>query len=99
MHEALLELLPVESNGETVHLVLDVRQQPKDLGIGLQAHHTRREAEQQLVGAVTVVLGQARNGDVDVQLILYNLAYHLHLSLAAIGDDEVGQRLALFDKT
>ena len=95
VHKSLLELLPVEGDGKAMHLILDMRQQAEHLRIGFQSHHTGREAIQKFIGAVTVILCQTRNGDVDVQLVLNYLPHHFHLPLASVGDDKVGQRLAL----
>ena len=41
---------------------------------------------QQLIGAMTVVLRQASNGYVKVQIFLYHLACNLHLPCPAVDD-------------
>ena len=45
MHEAFLELLAVEGDSKSVHLVLDVRQKFEDIGVYLDLHGFWREAE------------------------------------------------------
>ena len=64
----------------------------KQFTVGLQAYHLCREAKQQFVGAVAIVLCESGYGNIEVQLVFYHFPNDVHLSLAAIRDDEVGQR-------
>jgi len=86
-------LVTVERDGETVYLVLQSGEHMKQFAVGLQLDAAGWKTIEQLVGAMAVVLGQSGNGDIKVQLVLDDLADHLHLSLSAIGYDEVGKGL------
>ena len=100
MQSVLGALVAVEGDGEAVHLVLYLREHTEELRVSLQANHLWRKAVEQLVGAVTVVLGKARDGYLQVEFILHNFPDDIHLALSAIGDDEVGQGCAfLFHAT
>ena len=44
---------------------------------------------------MAVVFGQARNGDVEVQLVLDDLPRHFHLPPATVHHQQLGQGLAL----
>ena len=79
-----------------MHLVLDVRQKLENLRVYLDLHGFWRESEEQLICAVTVVFGKSCNRNTEMKLVLYNLADHLHLAFAAVGDDEVWQLFAFF---
>ena len=94
---ALRALLAVEGDGEAVHLVLHLRHQAEQFAARLEPHRCRREAVEQFAGAVTAVLSQARDGDVQPQFVLHHAPYHLHLSHAAVRHDEVRQGVALVD--
>ena len=58
----LAAFLPVEGNGETVHLLLNVRQKVEQGRSGTDADQHGRKAAEQFGGAVPVVLGQSGNG-------------------------------------
>ena len=58
-------LVAVKLYGIAVHLVLYLRQNMEQLGVGLQRDGLRRIAVEQFVGAVTIVL--CESGDRDVQ--------------------------------
>ena len=58
----LAAFLPVEGNGETVHLLLNVRQKVEQGRSGTDADQQGRESAEQFGRAVTVVLGQSGDG-------------------------------------
>lgn len=92
---AFAALVLVKGDGEAVHLVLNLFEEMEEGVGGLHSHHGRREAEEEFGSVVAVVLGEAGNGDVEVQLVLDDLASHLHLSSSAIDDKQLGKGLPL----
>ena len=91
--------LAVKFDGEAVHLVLHLGEGAEELAVGLQADFGGRETGEQSPRAVTVVLGQTGDGDVEAQFVVHHLPHHLHLAASAVGYDEVGQGLALVFET
>ena len=83
-------LVSMEFYGEAMYLVLYLCEYMKELTVCLQGYAERREAVEQFVGTVTVVLGQSCNGDIEIQLVLYHLSDDLHLTFSAVSDDKVG---------
>ena len=89
----------MEGDGKAVHLVLYAFEQMEECALLLQPDAHRGEAEEELGCAVAVVLGQAGNGDVQPQRVFHHFADDLHLSLATVGNDEVGEGSALGNHT
>ena len=71
--KGLAAFLPVEGNGETVHLFLDVRQKVEQGRSGTDADQYGRESAEQLGGAVSVVLGQSGDGGMSIPSSLQHL--------------------------
>ena len=65
---------------------------------GAEAYDLRGEAVEEFGGAMAVVLGEACNGDREVQLVVDDLSGYLHLSFASIDHEQVGQGLPLVGK-
>ena len=89
----------MEFDGEAMHLDLDLCQHMKKFAVHLQRYMDGWEAVEQFVGAVTVVFGEAGNGDIKVQFVLDYLSDDLHLALTTICDDKVGEGLFFFHQT
>ena len=87
----LAALVAVEGDGKAVHLVLNLCEQTEQGTVYLHADGGRRKAVEQFVRAVLVVFGQSGNRDIQMQPVLDHLAHGLHLSLATVGNDQIGQ--------
>ena len=61
----------------------------KEWAVSSQSDCLLREAVKQLVRPVSIVFCQSRDGNFEVQFILYNLPDYLHLPLASIRYNEV----------
>lgn len=83
----LRSLVAVELYGIAVHLVLYLRQNMEQFGVGLQRDSLRRIAVEQFVGAVAIVLCKSGNGYVQSQFALHNLSHDAHLSQSTVGDN------------
>lgn len=65
----------------------------------LDAESLRRESIQNLRRPVAVVLGQSNDGNLQVQFVFHDFAYHFHLSLSTVGQYQVGQFTLFFQNT
>ena len=96
MEGVLGTLVAVEGDGIAVHLVLYLGEHFEEFAFHIESDCLCGPPEQQFVGAVAVVFGQSRNGYIEFQFSFHHLSHHIHLPLAAIGDDEVGEGRLLF---
>lgn len=92
--ERLASFLPMERDGEAVHLVLNARQEVEQRRGGPQTDQQRRIAAVEFGRAVAVILGQTGNRDVEPQRHEH-LVDDAHLPLAAVGDNQVGEFASL----
>lgn len=85
----------VERDGKAVNLILYLFEQVEERVGGFEPHHLGREAIEQFGGVVAVVLGQSGDGYFEVELVLYDLSCHLHLSPATVDYQQLGEGFAL----
>ncbi len=88
---AFAALILVESDGETMHLVLYLREEFEHETLYRHADRFGREAEQEFRSPVFPVFCQPGYRNVQVQFVLDHFAYDFHLPLSTVGDDQVGQ--------
>ena len=81
----------MESDGETMHLVLYLREEFEHETLYRHADRFGREAEQEFRSPVFPVFCQPGYRNVQVQFVLDHFAYDFHLPLSTVGDDQVGQ--------
>ena len=86
----------MESDGETMLLVLYLREEFEHETLYRHADRFGREAEQEFRSPVFPVFCQPGYRNVQVQIVLDHFAYDFHLPLSTVGDDQVGQG-SLFD--
>ena len=96
MQLALGAFVSMEGDGETMYFILYLRQDLEQFAFDVQADGLRGKPVEEFVGTVAVVFGKAGDGDVQVELVLDDRSYDLHLPFSAVGDDEVGEGSALF---
>ena len=81
----------MESDGETVHLVLYLREEFEHEALHRHTDCLGREPEKELRCPVFTVFCQSGNRDVQVKLVLDHFTYDFHLPLSTVGNDQIGQ--------
>ena len=66
------------------------------MAVGFYANGGGRKSVEHFACAVAVILGEAGNGDIEVEFVFDHFAYHFHLALSTVGNDEVWQFLSFF---